>query len=104
MEGQRGMTALAFPGEDLVGAVKALVAYAKVQEHFSFTSGVVEGRALDLDGLTELSKLPGREGVYAQLLFLINSPAQRILGTLNAPGRNIAAVIHQAAEEEKFKE
>ena len=31
LEGQRGMTALAFPGDDLIGAVKALVKYAKQQ-------------------------------------------------------------------------
>ena len=104
LEGQSGMTALAFPGEDLIGAVKALVAYAKDQDHFSFTAGVVEGRALDVDGLTALSKLPGREGIYAQLLFLINSPAQRLLGTLNAPGRDVAGVVHQAVEEQKFNE
>ena len=99
---QRGMTALAFPGEDLIGAVKALVEYAKEQEHFAFTSGVVEGRALDISGLRELSKLPGKEGVYAQLLFLINSPAQRLLSTLSAPGRNVAAVVQQGVENEKF--
>lgn len=102
LQDQRGMTALAFPGEDLIGAVKALVGYAKEQEHFSFSSGVVEGRALDIGGLTELSRLPGKEGVYAQLLFLINSPAQRLLSTVNAPGRNIAAVVQQGVEHEKF--
>lgn len=99
---QRGMTALAFPGEDLIGAVKALVQYAKEQEHFEFTSGVVEGRALDIGGLRELSRLPGKEGVYAQLLFLINSPSQRLLSTLSAPGRNVAAVVQQGVENEKF--
>lgn len=104
LEGQRGMTALAFPGEDLIGAVKALVAYDKDQEHFSFTAGVVEGRALDVGGLEELSRLPGKEGVYAQLLFLINSPAQRLLSTLSAPGRNVAAVVQQGVENRKFTE
>ncbi len=99
---QRGMTALAFPGEDLIGAVKGLVEYAKEQEHFEFTAGVVEGRALDISGLRDLAKLPGKEGVYAQLLFLINSPAQRLLSTVSAPGRNVAAVVQQGVENEKF--
>ncbi len=102
LAGQRGMTALAFPGDDLVGSLKGLVAYAKEQGRFSFSAGVVEGRALDLDGLTALSKLPGREGIYAQLLFLINSPAQRLLATLNAPGRSIAAALQQGVEQQKF--
>ena len=102
LENQSGMTGLAFPGDDLIGAVKALVNYAKEQEHFAFTSGVVEGRALDVSELGELSKLPGKEGIYAQLLFLINSPAQRLLSTLSAPGRNVAAVVQQGAENGKF--
>ncbi len=102
LKGQRGMTGLAFLGGDLIQATKAIVGFAKNQEHFSVRSGVVEERPVDLDGLVELSKLPGREGIYAQLLFLINSPAQRLLGTLNAPGRNLAGVIHQGVEEQKF--
>ncbi len=102
LKGQRGMTGLAFLGSDIVQATKSIVAFASDQDHFSLDSGVVEERPLGVDGLVELSKLPGREGVYAQLLFLINSPAQRLLGTLSAPGRNVAAVVHQGVEEQKF--
>lgn len=104
LAGQRGMTALAFPGEDLVGALKALVSYAKEQEQFAFTAGVIEGRALDVDQLNALSRIPGREGLHAQVLYLINSPTQRLLGMLNAPGRNIAAALQQGVEENKFSE
>lgn len=104
LAGQRGMTALAFPGEDLVGALKALVNYAKEQQQFTFTAGVIEGRALDVDQLNALSKMPGREGLYAQLLYMINSSTQRLLGMLNAPGRDIAAVLQQGVEEKKFSE
>ncbi len=104
LAGQRGMTALAFPGEDLVGALKALVNYGNEQEQFTFTAGVMEGRSLDVEQLHALSKMPGREGLYAQLLYMINSSTQRLLGMLNAPGRNIAAVLQQGAEEKKFSE
>ena len=102
LEGQRGMTALAFPGEDVVGSLKALVQYAKEHASFKFTAGVVEGRALDIEQLNALSKMPGKEGLQAQLLYLINSSAQRIMGVLNAPGRDIAAVLQQGVEKEKF--
>ncbi len=101
---QRGMTGLAFPGEDVVGALKALVAYAKDQDHFSFTGGVIEGRELDVDQLNELSKMPGLQGLQAQLLHILNSSAQRLLGALSAPGRELAAVVQQGVEEKKFNE
>ena len=104
LKGQRGMTALAFPGEDLVGSLKALVQYAKAHASFKFTAGVVEGRALDVDQLNALSKMPGKEGLHAQLLYMINSSAQRLMGVLNAPGRDIAAVLQQGVEKQKFNE
>ena len=104
LSGQRGMTALAFPGEDVVGSLQALVQYAKEHASFTFTAGVVEGRALDVDQLNALSKLPGKEGLHAQLLYMINSSAQRLMGVLNAPGRDIAAVLQQGIEETKFSE
>ncbi len=104
LAGQGGMTALAFPGEDLVASLKALVQYAKAHESFRFTAGVVEGRTLDVAQLNELSTMPGKEGLHAQLLHMINSSAQRLLGILNAPGRDIAAVLQQAVEEKKLNE
>ena len=102
LEGQRGMTALAFPGEDLVGSLNALVKYARAHASFKFTAGVVEGRALDVDQLNAISKLPGLAGLQSQLMYLINSSAQRLMGVLNAPGRNIAATVQQGVEERKF--
>jgi large subunit ribosomal protein L10 len=57
---------------------------------------------LDLDGLNELAKLPGRVELLAKILFLIQSPAQRLVSVLNGVGRNLAVVINQAVEQEKF--
>ena len=102
LAGQRGMTGLAFPGEDVVGSLKALVSYAKSHAHFKFIAGVVEGRALDVDRLNDLSRLPGLSGLHSQLMYMINSSAQRLMGVINAPGRDIAAVVHQGVKEQKF--
>lgn len=102
LEGQRGMTALAFLGDDPVATLKALVEFAKREKKFSYTSGVVDGRALDLDGLDELSRLPDLEGLQVRLLYLISSSAQRLVSVLNAPGRDVAAVLQQAVEKQKF--
>ena len=99
---QRGMTALAFAGDDPIDLLKALADYAKSHEVFSFTAGVVEGRALDIDALNALSKLPGREGVYAQLLYLLNAPAQRLMSVINAPARDLSIVVDQGVREGKF--
>ena len=40
--------------------------------------------------------------MFAKLLFLINAPAQRLAGALNAVGRNLAVVVDQGVKENKF--
>jgi large subunit ribosomal protein L10 len=102
LTGLRGMTSLAFAGDDPLGLVKALVAYGKENPVFQFKSGVVEGRVLDVAGLNQLATLPGRDEIYAKLLFMINAPAQRLLSVINAPGRDLAVVVNQAVKEGKF--
>jgi large subunit ribosomal protein L10 len=47
--------------------------------------------------------MPSKEEIFAKLLFLINSPAQRLATAVNAVGRNLAVVIDQGAKENKFK-
>jgi large subunit ribosomal protein L10 len=36
-------------------------------------------------------------------LFLMNAPAQRLVTVMNAVGKNLAVVINQGVEKEKFK-
>jgi large subunit ribosomal protein L10 len=98
----QGMTSLAYTADDPVGLLKALVAYAKDHPVFQFKAGVVEGRVLDVDAINQLATLPGKEELYAQLLFVINSPAQRVVSLLAAPARDLAIVINQAVEKKKF--
>jgi len=47
--------------------------------------------------------MPPKEEIFAKLLFLINSPAQRLATVLSATGRNLAVVIDQGCKENKFK-
>ena len=51
---------------------------------------------------TALATMPGKEEIFAKLLFLINSPAQRLVTVLNAAGRDLAIVINQGVKESKF--
>ncbi len=99
---QRGMTALAFSDDDPIDLLKLLVEFAKSNPALQFAAGVVEGRVLDVDGLNELSKLPGRKGLYSKLLFLINAPAQKLMGVINAPARDLTIVVDQGVKENKF--
>jgi large subunit ribosomal protein L10 len=103
LKGLRGMTSLAYTSGDPVALAKALTAYAKTNPAFTFKAGMVEGRAIDIKAINELANMPPKEEIFSKLLYLINAPAQRLLGTLNAVGRNLAVVVEQGVKEEKFK-
>ena len=99
----RGMTSLAYTTADPVALAKALTAYAKTNPAFTFKAGLVEGRVVDVKAIGDLASMPPKEAIFAQLLFLINSPAQRLVSALGAVGRNIAVAIDQGCKENKFK-
>lgn len=99
----RGMTSLAYTTEDPVALAKALTAYAKAHPAFSFKAGVVEGRVIDVKAIHELATMPSKEAIFAKLLFLINSPAQRLVTAMNAVGRDLAVVVDQGVKENKFQ-
>jgi len=98
----KGMSAIAITNGDPVALAKALTTYAKTNPAFTFKSGLVEGRAINLAEIEQLANMPPKEEIYAKLLYLINAPAQRLLGAMNGVGRNLAVVVDQAAKEGKF--
>jgi large subunit ribosomal protein L10 len=100
----RGMTSVAYTSSDPVALAKALTAYAKTNPTFKFKAGVVEGRVVDLQAITDLATMPPKEEIFAKLLYLINAPASRLVTVMNAVGRNLAVVVDQGVKESKFKE
>jgi len=99
-----GSTAIAYNANDPVSLAKALTAYAKANPLFVFKAGIVEGRVINLADIASIAAMPSKEGLIAKLLFLINSPAQRLAVALNGVARNLAVVMKQAVEQKKFQE
>jgi large subunit ribosomal protein L10 len=98
----KGMTSLAYTAKDPVALAKALTRYAKENAQFTFKAGMVEGRVIDINAISELASMPPKEELYAKLLFLINATATRLVTSINGVGRNLAVVLDQAAKEGKF--
>ena len=103
LKGLKGMTSLAYTSADPVALAKALTAYAKTNSAFTFKAGLVEGRAIDVKAINDLATMPPKEEIFAKLLYLINAPAQRLVTAMNAVGRNLAVVVDQGVQGEKFK-
>ena len=96
------MTSIAYTSGDPVALAKALSKYAKDNPEFTFKSGVVEGRVISINQIQALATMPSKEEIYSKLLFLMNAPAQRLVTVMNAVGRDIAVVINQGVEKQKF--
>ena len=99
-----GSTAIAYNAKDPVSLAKALTAYAKTNPLFVFKAGIVEGRVINLADIANIAAMPSKEELIAKLLFLINSPAQRLAVAMNGVARNLAIVVKQAVEQKKFHE
>ena len=100
----KGVTSIAYTEGDPVALAKALQKYVSDNPEFTFKAGVVEGKVISINEIKALATMPGKEEIYAKLLFLINAPAQRLVTAMNAVGRNLAVVVNQGVEQKKFKE
>ncbi|HVP64351.1 MAG TPA: 50S ribosomal protein L10 [candidate division Zixibacteria bacterium] len=97
-----GVTSIAYTKGDPVALAKALSKYAKDNPEFTFKAGIVEGRVIAIRDIEALANMPSKEEIYSKLLFLLNSPAQRLVTVINATGRDLAVVINQGVKENKF--
>ncbi|QMV18141.1 50S ribosomal protein L10 [Granulicella sp. 5B5] len=102
LKGLKGVSSVAYTSGDPVALAKALSTWVKDNAEFTFKLGIVDGKVINVSEIDSLAKLPGKEELFSKLLFLIQSPAQRLATVINATGRNLAVVVNMAAEQGKF--
>jgi large subunit ribosomal protein L10 len=98
----KGVSSVAYTAGDPVSLAKAMSAWVEKNAEFKFKVGIIDGRLISVDEIDALAKLPSKEELFSKLLYLINAPAQRLATVINATGRNVAVVINQAVEQNKF--
>lgn len=97
----KGVTALAWTDGDPVVLTKAISKFMKDNEkHYTFKTGVVDGKLVDLKQLTTIASLPSKEELISKLMWVLNSGAQRLVTVINAVPRDLAVVIKQIGEQE----
>ncbi len=102
LKGLKGVSAVAFTSGDPVALAKVFAKWVGENAEFQFKLGIVDGKLLNVEEVKALATMPGKEELFAKLLFLINSPAQRLATVINATGRDLAVVLGQGVEKEKF--
>lgn len=95
----KGVTAIAWTENDPVILSKAMSKFMKDNaEVYTFKTGVVDGKLIDLTQLTTIANLPSKEELISKLLFVLNAQAQRIVTVINAVPRDLAVVIKQIGD------
>ena len=102
LKGLKGVSAVAFTAGDPIALAKGFSKWVSENAEFQFKLGIVDGKVLNVEEVKALATMPGKEEIFAKLLFLINAPAQRLATVINATGRDLAVVLNQGVEKEKF--
>jgi large subunit ribosomal protein L10 len=102
LKGLKGVSSVAYTSGDPVALAKALSTWVKDNSEFTFKLGIVDGKVITVDEIKDLATMPGKEELFSKLLFLIQSPAQRLATVINATGRDLAVVINQGVEKGRF--
>jgi large subunit ribosomal protein L10 len=88
-----GPTAIAY-SKDPVAAAKVAVNYAKTSNNkLVIVGGAMGAQVLDPAGVAALATLPSLDELRAKLLAILNTPATRIAGVLQAPAGQLARVL-----------
>ncbi|CCG06641.1 50S ribosomal protein L10 [Pararhodospirillum photometricum] len=95
-----GPTAIA-TSVDPVAAAKVCVEYAKKNDKLVILGGSMQGKLLDTQAIDALAKLPSLDELRGKLLGMINTPATRIAGVLQAPAGQLARVFNAYATKDE---
>lgn len=102
LKGLTGTNSISYSSADPVALAKALTKIAKDVPAFKFKAGLVEGRVLSIAEIQQLAQLPSKEELISKIMFLLQSPAQRVASAMAGVTRNLAVTIQEAAKAEKF--
>ena len=86
--------------KDVAPVAKIFKIFATEFKIAALKVGFVDRAVLSTAELETLAELPPREGLQAQLLGLLLSPATRLVRLLNEPGSALARLLNAKAEKE----
>lgn len=95
-----GSSALAYGGESVVEAARAIVDLVGTHPELELKGAVLDGQLFEGDeGVKALSKFPTRDEAIAQTVTLILSPGSNLAGQIKGPGGRIAGILKAVVEK-----
>lgn len=94
-----GQTAVVTGETDVCAAAKELKEFNKEVGKPGVRGGILDGELLDEGKVKALADLPPMEVLQAQLLGMLNQPAQKLVTVLNEPGSALARVLQAKSDQ-----
>ncbi len=88
-----GPTGIAFAGDDVVAAAKAIVQFAGESKKLQIKAGFVDGTFYDAPSIERLASLPSRPELLARLVGSLRSPLAGLVNVLNGNRRALVQVL-----------
>ena len=94
-----GTTALATSEDDYVAAARILCDFASEHKFFEIKTGFLNDEIIDKNKVKELSKLPSKEVLVAQVLSGLNAPISGLAGVLSGLQRGLVCALNEIAQK-----
>ena len=94
----KGPSAIAWGGEGITELAKELAAQVKALKKPEIKGGAVEGVVVGPDQVDDITKLPSREVLIAQVVSLLLGPARQTLALLSSPQSTVVGQLEALAE------
>lgn len=94
-----GPTALIIAEKDPLAPIQVIANFAKEFDIPQFKIGIVEGAFQDKEALEKLSKLPGKDVLFAQTVGTIASPLYSTVNVLQAKLQDLVFVLKEASKK-----
>jgi large subunit ribosomal protein L10 len=95
----KGPSGIALSFEDPVAPAKILTQFAKDNKKLEIKAGVMNGKTMDLEAITALSKLPSREELLAQVLSAMNAVPTGFVQALADLPRRMVNVLNAIKDQ-----
>lgn len=94
----KGPIGVAFMKEEVAEVAKVLKDFAKEQEKFSYSAGIIDNVVYNEEQVRRIADLPTKEVLLSQTMSLINGPARGIAVGMNQIMASLARGIKAVAE------
>ena len=99
-----GPTGVIWSSEDSITPAKVMVEFLKNHDKGVIKAGMVDGTLVTEGDIDRLSKLPGKQELYAQVAMTLNSPMVKLAMTLNAAPQKFVRILDAVREKREQEE